>query len=1011
MKKILSLLTLLLLVCSGAWAEDYQLKASTCTSSTTWTFETKNITLSPSHGGAGQTGYADYIKFSKSKTYTLNLPETFTLTNINVKGYTNSNGTTDGELTSVAGTAQTGKTFPAKDDANLSTNACITDGYDFAVSQKGGSIAFVVANTNQLCVLITLTGSFEAATAPEIITQPVSGVFQKDATGKTLTVSATPSTGECLYQWYNCDDAERTNESSLGESAQTATYTVPTGTEGTYYYFCRVSDGGSNTTDTDIATVRILDRAPKQTWDVTEINYEDVKYNTTFWTETSANRTYRHDFEKNTYGTLQDNYGNDLLNGIQVIRPDGTLPLYLYCGSPYFGINAQGAKNKPAKFIVPVEEGKYYEVAYTSKDKGKEVGYLVAGATIVSGDNTRAFGADESWTKITFLVQATSTSMTLTNTAGETDGDANSCTLISIKEVATLSGAWTPASSNVYQNDPAPAPTFAVSASDASDPSGEYSVAYSEVSDDNGIVTVDAETGITAIDMSKAGTATVRATITSGTYIVATATVDYTITINAKVPTYTLNKADNEISLRSTPVHRSAEPAVSETATVTMSANFLEGTDGTVVFVEPVAGLSVSPIKFNITDGSVAEKTFTITYNSASGASGTATLRFSDGNGNTKDLLVDYASVVAHTLQDVTETTTWDWSGMPSTCNVQLKDDGTTTPAKGHLFDVVAADYDGEVYSLNANWPNTFPADKIVFYRSEWPVRWVKNNGTYHQGVTVKMHTTVPGTIQVWYSNTGTKDVARFLEINGKEYGDSEGNGSKSSTIISTAAIAVPAGDITITGKEGDAVNYVHIQKIVFTATDAGQESIEIACEGGLASYTTTDALDFTTSNAEAFIVTSTGSSTASLTKVTKVPAGKGIIVKGTKGQTVNVLTTEAATDDVSENLLEPVTAAKTVAAGEAYALSKTDGKFHPVSAGVTIPAGKAYLPASLFATGARDITLVFEDEEGGVTTSITGIEAKAFMESNKFYNLNGQRVENPTKGLYIVNGRKVVIK
>ena len=27
------------------------------------------------------------------------------------------------------------------------------------------------------------------------------------------------------------------------------------------------------------------------------------------------------------------------------------------------------------------------------------------------------------------------------------------------------------------------------------------------------------------------------------------------------------------------------------------------------------------------------------------------------------------------------------------------------------------------------------------------------------------------------------------------------------------------------------------------------------------------------------------------------------------------------------------------------------------------------------------------------------------------FYNLNGQKVQNPTKGLYIVNGKKVIIK
>ena len=32
-------------------------------------------------------------------------------------------------------------------------------------------------------------------------------------------------------------------------------------------------------------------------------------------------------------------------------------------------------------------------------------------------------------------------------------------------------------------------------------------------------------------------------------------------------------------------------------------------------------------------------------------------------------------------------------------------------------------------------------------------------------------------------------------------------------------------------------------------------------------------------------------------------------------------------------------------------------------------------------------------------------------MDNSEVYNLNGQKVQNAQKGLYIVNGRKVVIK
>ena len=42
-----------------------------------------------------------------------------------------------------------------------------------------------------------------------------------------------------------------------------------------------------------------------------------------------------------------------------------------------------------------------------------------------------------------------------------------------------------------------------------------------------------------------------------------------------------------------------------------------------------------------------------------------------------------------------------------------------------------------------------------------------------------------------------------------------------------------------------------------------------------------------------------------------------------------------------------------------------------------------------------------------GISTPVT---FKAPL-SNTYYNMAGQRVANPTKGLYIVNGKKVIIK
>ena len=47
---------------------------------------------------------------------------------------------------------------------------------------------------------------------------------------------------------------------------------------------------------------------------------------------------------------------------------------------------------------------------------------------------------------------------------------------------------------------------------------------------------------------------------------------------------------------------------------------------------------------------------------------------------------------------------------------------------------------------------------------------------------------------------------------------------------------------------------------------------------------------------------------------------------------------------------------------------------------------------------------------EGAGTTGIENVKGET-VTNNGYYNLNGQRVAQPTKGLYIVNGRVVVIK
>ena len=132
-----------------------------------------------------------------------------------------------------------------------------------------------------------------------------------------------------------------------------------------------------------------------------------------------------------------------------------------------------------------------------------------------------------------------------------------------------------------------------------------------------------------------------------------------------------------------------------------------------------------------------------------------------------------------------------------------------------------------------------------------------------------------------------------------------------------------------------------------------------------------------------------------------EIPAGKAVILKSTAASiTLTPATTTATLDG---NALQG-TATEIPNPGNAYVLNKKAGVvgFYKLQAGKTIGANKAYLT---YSAGARE----FFPIEGNVT----GIEMPKAETTNsdaEVYDLQGRQVANPTKGLYIVNGKKVFI-
>ena len=181
-------------------------------------------------------------------------------------------------------------------------------------------------------------------------------------------------------------------------------------------------------------------------------------------------------------------------------------------------------------------------------------------------------------------------------------------------------------------------------------------------------------------------------------------------------------------------------------------------------------------------------------------------------------------------------------------------------------------------------------------------------------------------------------------------------------------------------------------------------EMIKLAADG-YSTYCSENRLDISrTTGLTAYIVSEITASTVVLKAVSVIPAETGFIIKGTGSALYDLFKTGTSTDDVSDNQLHGTLTA-TAAPENAYALSTKKGVtgFYSVSTGLMIPAHKAYLTA----TGSMARSLSIDGE----VTGILNVDSYVNAIPAEFYSIHGVKVARPTKGIYISNGKKVVIK
>lgn len=153
-----------------------------------------------------------------------------------------------------------------------------------------------------------------------------------------------------------------------------------------------------------------------------------------------------------------------------------------------------------------------------------------------------------------------------------------------------------------------------------------------------------------------------------------------------------------------------------------------------------------------------------------------------------------------------------------------------------------------------------------------------------------------------------------------------------------------------------------------------------------------------------AYIVTSEDSEKAKLKAVKAVKANVPVLLKAEPGNYILTVAADGDCADTSKNLLE---VSEQNTCENVYVLAnKSNGVGFYQWTGGWMGAGRVYLPVGP-EVGARGF-LAFDED--GETTGISTIQ-NAKQGTKEIYNLNGQRVNQPAKGLYIVNGKKVFIK
>ncbi len=190
-------------------------------------------------------------------------------------------------------------------------------------------------------------------------------------------------------------------------------------------------------------------------------------------------------------------------------------------------------------------------------------------------------------------------------------------------------------------------------------------------------------------------------------------------------------------------------------------------------------------------------------------------------------------------------------------------------------------------------------------------------------------------------------------------------------------------------------------------------ESVTVS-SAGYATFASDNALDFTGSSIKAFYATESAG-TLSFTQVTKVPAGTGVLLYKDGGATESVPALTGAADAVTGNVFKRgADAAVTYEDdNQNYILfNGADGIGFYKANNNNVAKNRAYIHVTS-SNPVKSFAIDLEDDATGIEETLSNSPLKG----ENIYNLAGQMVNGKSvngklpKGIYIVNGKKVMVK